>query len=217
MAKKSSKSKKGGFQKTPLNKLTVKKEKNPKKVILDLGCGDNKVTTQMLLESNLIVPTDQIEIIGVDNQKCPSVDKIHDLTKFPYPFKDNSVDVIYSSHFVEHLTGEQRIKFYNEIYRILKPGCKIRVIHPYYKSSRAVQDPTHQWPPICEESYLYWTKDFREVNKLGHYLGDCNFTFQMFYTFMDNSWLQKNEETRNHAIKHYFNVVADMIVDLTKA
>lgn len=185
-------------------------------IALDLGCGDNKVNLDILCQNGLANPDHKVQIIGVDNQKCASVDKIHDLTKFPYPFKDKSIDMIYSSHFVEHLTGEQRIKFFNEIYRILKPGARIRLIHPYYKSSRAVQDPTHQWPPICEESYLYWTKDFREVNKLGHYLGNCNFTFNIFYTFMDNSWMQKPEETRNFAIRHYFNVVADMIVDMTK-
>lgn len=72
------------------------------------------------------------------------------------------------------------------------------------------------FPPICEESYLYWTKEFREVNKLGHYLGDCDFSFTIFYTFQDPSWMTKNEETRNYAIKHYFNVVADLIVDMVK-
>lgn len=204
-------------KKTPLKKMAVKKIKTPKLVALDLGCGDNKVTYEQLVQNGLVSDGSQVEIIGVDNQKCKSVDKQHDLTKFPYPFKDNSVDTFYSAHFVEHLTGEQRIKFFNEVYRILKPNARIRLIHPYYKSARAVQDPTHQFPPICEESYLYWTKQFREDNRLGHYLGDCNFSFNIFYTFMDNSWMNKNEETRNFAIRHYFNVVADMIVDMTKA
>jgi SAM-dependent methyltransferase len=194
------------------------KKKKEEYVFLDLGCGQNK-STQLGLYQNGLITEAQIpftKVIGIDNQKVDGVDKVFDLTSFPYPFKDDSIDGAFSSHFVEHLDGEQRIKFFNEMYRILKKGGKMRHIHPYYKSERAVQDPTHKFPPICETSYLYWDKNWREQNKLGHYLGNCDFEFWIYYTFMDNAWMTKNEETRNYAIRHYFNVVADMIVDLKK-
>lgn len=187
----------------------------PSYTFLDLGCGENKSSVQSLFENGLITveQKDFSQVIGVDSQKVAGVDKVHDLTKFPYPFKDNSIDGAFSSHFLEHLDGEQRIKFFNEMYRILKPGAKMKHVHPYYKSSRAVQDPTHKFPSICEDSYLYWNKGWRDMNKLGHYLGDCNFEVEsMVYTFMDQSWLTKNPEQRDYAIKHYFNVVADLIV-----
>lgn len=187
----------------------------PKLLALDLGCGEVKISVEYLKQTRMIEDTDEVEIKGVDFY-TDKADIKHNLTHFPYPFKNNSVDVIYSSHFVEHLDGIERIAFFNECYRILKPNGKMKLIHPYHKSDRAVQDPTHKFPPICETSYLYWTKAFREANKLGHYLGDCNFDFNIYYTFNDGSWLQKNEETRNFAITHYSNVVADMIVDLTK-
>ena len=67
------------------------------------------------------------------------------------------------------------MKFFNECYRILKPGGKMRHLHPYYKSVRAVQDPTHKWPPISENSYFYWDKEWREMNKLDHYPINCDF------------------------------------------
>jgi ubiquinone/menaquinone biosynthesis C-methylase UbiE len=207
------------FKKTTVAKLKVQKEiqaKIPKLLALDLGCGQNKSTVESLKQNGLLREGEEVIIKGVDNQKIEGVDVIHDLTKFPYPFKDNSVDIVFGSHFLEHLDGFERIKFFNEMYRIMKMGAKMRMIHPYYKSSRAVQDPTHKFPPICEESYLYWDRNWREANKLGHYLGNCDFEFQMFYTFMDNSWMQKNEETRTFAIRHYFNVVADLMVDLKK-
>lgn len=185
--------------------------------ILDLGCGDVCITPEQAVQHALVKPDDlgKIKVIGVDFY-TDSADVKHDLTKAPYPFADNSIDGAFSSHFVEHLTGEQRIVFYDEMSRILKPGARMRLIHPYYKSSRAVQDPTHKFPPICEESYLYWNKNWRDANKLGHYLGNSNFDFNIFYTWQDPTWANKNEETRNFAIRHYFNIVADMIVDLTK-
>jgi predicted SAM-dependent methyltransferase len=195
----------------------MKKEKKIKLVCLDLGCGENKSTKESLMGHGLVREDDGVDIKGVDNHKCKGVDIKHDLTKFPYPFKENSIDIVISSHFLEHLDGEQRIKFFNEMYRIMKKGAKMRHIHPYYRSSRAVQDPTHKFPPICENSYLYWNKSWREMNKIGHYLGTCDFEVTgMHYTFMDNSWTQKNEETRNFAIRHYTEIVADMIVDLIR-
>lgn len=188
-------------------------------IALDLGCGENKATVDTLLGYGLITEDQKplVKIIGVDNQKLPTVDKDHDLTQFPYPFKKESVDIVHTSHFLEHLDGPQRIDFFNEMYRILKPGGKMMHCHPYYKSARAIQDPTHKFPPICEESYFYWSKEWREVNKLGHYLGTCDFHLDhIHYTFHDPVWMTKTEEHRNFAIKHHFNVVADMFVRMIK-
>lgn len=205
-----------------LNQKSKKKKnhkapKRKKLLFLDLGCGENKISPEGLYQNALIEEGTPVEILGVDFHKVKGVDKIHDLTKFPYPFKKESIDGIFSSHFIEHLDGPERIKFFDEMYRILKPGAKMRLIHPYYKSSRAIQDPTHKWPPICEESYQYWNKNWRTLNKLGHYLGNSNFEIvNMTYSFMDSTWLQKSSETTTFAIRHYFNVVADMMVDLKK-
>jgi len=47
------------------------------------------------------------------------------------PFDNDSFDVVYSSHFLEHLTPEQADFVLSEIYRILKPsGGIIRVVVP---------------------------------------------------------------------------------------
>ena len=148
--------------------------------------------------------------------KCKGVDVVHNLTKFPYPFADDSVDVIYTCHFLEHLDGEERMKFFNECYRILKVGGKMRHVHPYYKSVRAVQDPTHKWPPISENSYFYWDKNWRALNKLDHYPINCDFEFNIYYAWQDPTVVNRSEETRTFFIDKYWNVVADMIVDMTK-
>jgi predicted SAM-dependent methyltransferase len=194
-------------------KTKVTKEKQIEVIAVDLGCGQNKATAQFFEENLQITPT---KVIGVDIAKCEGVDKIHDLTKFPYPFKDESIDAIFSSHFIEHLDGIERMQFFNECYRILKPGGKMRHLHPYYKSVRAVQDPTHKWPPISENSYFYWDKKWREMNKLDHYPINCDFEFNIYYIWQDSTVANKNEETRTFYIDKYWNVVADMIVDMVK-
>jgi len=101
-----------------------------------------------------------------------------------------------------------------EVYRILKPGGKIKVIAPYYNSMRAWQDPTHK-RAISEATFLYFNKGWRDTNKLDHYDITSDFDFVYGYD-MVNEWAMKNEESRNFAIKHYTNVISDIHVTLTK-
>jgi predicted SAM-dependent methyltransferase len=46
------------------------------------------------------------------------------------PFKDNEVDVVYSSHFLEHIPRGQLVPFLTECFRITKPGGKLRFVLP---------------------------------------------------------------------------------------
>lgn len=176
------------------------KKKEIKLIKWDLACGDRK----------------QEGFRGVDIVKTSSTDYIYDLTKTPWPFvKKESVDEYYSSHFFEHLTGKQRMDFMDEIYRTLKVGCKVVIICPYYSSMRAVQDPTHQWPPVCEASFLYFNKGWRDQNKLSHYPIKSDFDFSYGYQLNPN-WGSRNEEVKQFAIGQYINVVSDIFVTLIK-
>ncbi len=49
------------------------------------------------------------------------------------PFKDNSVDVVYHSHLIEHLDKDVAKKFLIEIKRVLKPGGIIRISTPDFE------------------------------------------------------------------------------------
>ncbi|TKB79785.1 MAG: methyltransferase domain-containing protein [Nitrospira sp.] len=53
----------------------------------------------------------------------------HDLTR-PFPWNGESVDAVYSSHTLEHLTREQGRAFLRECYRVLRKGGVIRIIVP---------------------------------------------------------------------------------------
>jgi len=168
---------------------------------LDLGCGSQKKSP---------------EYTGVDiSDKC-GADVVHDLAQKPWPFGDNSVDEIWSSHFFEHLDGKQRIVFMEEVYRILKTGSKITIVTPYWSSMRAIQDPTHAWPPICEASYAYFNKKWREDSQLSHYEINCDFDFSQYTYLLDGEVSAKGDEFKQLALKHYTNAVLDLQMILVK-
>jgi len=167
---------------------------------LDLGCGSNK----------------KEGFIGVDNSEECIPDVLCDLGKDKWPWDSGTVDEVYSSHFLEHLTGEQRLHFFAELHRVLKPGAQAFIQVPYYSSMRAAQDPTHQWPPICEASFLYVNAEWRKANKIDHYIDDSiDFDFTYGYIF-DPAWEARNHEAKLFAAKHYINVVHDLVVTLIK-
>lgn len=168
---------------------------------LDLGCGSMKKAP---------------EYTGVDiSDKC-GADIVHDLSKKPWPFADDSVDEIWSSHFFEHLDGKQRIAFMEEAYRVLKTGSKITIVTPYWTSMRAIQDPTHAWPPVCEASYAYYTKQWRDENGLSHYEINCDFRYHQYSFILDGEVAAGTEEFRQLALKYYTNAVQDLQMILIK-
>lgn len=158
---------------------------------------------------------------GVDIAPCEGVDIVHDLTVYPWPFADESVDEVYCSHYVEHIphdigTGlDGFLAFGNELHRILKPGSQATIIAPYYTSMRAWQDPTHL-RAITERTFLYWDRVWLESQGLGHYGVTADFDFTYGYQFTDPYWITAHEEKRVFALAHYFNVADDLVVTLTK-
>lgn len=177
---------------------------------LDLGCGENK----------------REGFLGVD--LYAATDFKVDLTKFPWPFRDNSVEEVWCSHFFEHIPGLTRIPWMDELYRILinddgkgpdengiVHGGTATIIVPYWSSARSIQDPSHQWPPIAEQSFLYYNQAWRTANKLNHYLGKCDFDFGFGY-FADQETATKSQETQAFYVKHYLQAVNDLQVVLRK-
>jgi len=99
-------------------------EHSPK--ILDLGCGTRK----------------RPGAIGLDiNPQC-NADIIHDLSRFPYPFEDNSFSEVYVDNVLEHL--DDVIRTMEELHRICLDGALVKVIVPYFRSVWAFIDPTHK-------------------------------------------------------------------------
>lgn len=57
---------------------------------------------------------------------------IHDLQK-DFPWENGTIDVVYSSHTLEHFTKEQGQFFLQEAHRVLRPGGTIRIVVPDLK------------------------------------------------------------------------------------
>jgi predicted SAM-dependent methyltransferase len=53
----------------------------------------------------------------------------HDLS-YSVPFADNTIHLVFSSHFLEHLAKSDGSNFIGEIYRVLKPGGRVRLSVP---------------------------------------------------------------------------------------
>lgn len=54
------------------------------------------------------------------------------------PFPDESVENIFSSHFIEHLDEDEVTEFIHEMFRVLKPGGLIEVWCPHASTHGAV-------------------------------------------------------------------------------
>lgn len=161
---------------------------------------------------------------GVDKHFPGAAHKV-DLFRFPLPWDDGSVDEIRASHFVEHIPAREIegkdvdaghedmigrdmfIAFFDECYRILKPEGSMTVIVPNLRSDRAFMDPTHR-RFICAETFGYLNRDWRDVNKLGHYLGACDFQATVNPLIPVDMSL-RHPEAQARMFRECWNVIAD--------
>ena len=137
-----------------------------------------------------------------------------DPMKLPWPFKDNSIEEANSAFLFQRVPAKQRGEWMDELYRVLVPKGRVTVIVPYYSSARSVQDYLAEWPPLSENSFLYFTKPFRDQNKLD-YPVKCNFSFTYGYD-LDPEVATRNDETRAKAAKTQLNAVSNLHIVLTK-
>lgn len=189
---------------------------------LDIGCGKNKIAPDW-------VGVDSIKFPGVDVQLNVAERNSGNTTGFKkWPWEDNSVDEVHSSHFVEHLEAEERIHFANELYRVLKPGCKATIIVPHWSSCRAYGDMTHKWPPVSEFWFYYLSKGWRagdgtnganaphddiEFNPKGY---SCNFACTWGFTFRPDL-NAKHQDVQMYAMTNYKDAIQDCVATLVKA
>jgi SAM-dependent methyltransferase len=74
----------------------------------------------------------------------PEIDVAWDLSILPWPWADNSFDVIVAWAVFEHLR-QTLVETLNECWRILRPGGTINLKLPIATHDRAHDDPTHYW------------------------------------------------------------------------
>ena len=112
--------------------------------------------------------------VNHDIVHLPSIDVVHDLDVYPWPWEDASADEIVAKDLLEHL--EDFIAAMEECHRILKPGCPLFVTVPYWNSVSRQCDPTHRrgfheltfrfFDPestLCQERHYYSSARFTVV------------------------------------------------------
>lgn len=82
------------------------------------------------------------DYINLDFVMQEGVDVVHDLNKFPWPFKKNTFDEVYASHVLEHV--DDLIKVMEEIHRVCKSGARIVIRGPHFSCGVSYRDPTHK-------------------------------------------------------------------------
>jgi ubiquinone/menaquinone biosynthesis C-methylase UbiE len=100
--------------------------KNTDKVKIELGCG----------------PSKQSGYIGIDVLPLEGVDIVADFNQGLSFIPDNSVDEVFSSHLLEHITNLELLM--SEIHRILKPNGFQYIIVPHFSNPHYYSDYTHK-------------------------------------------------------------------------
>ena len=119
---------------------------------LNLGCGLNKYDGY----------------VNVDHSAALGPDIVWDLEQMPWPWEDSSVDEILMEHVLEHLgeTSSQYLKIWQEIYRVGKDGCAVRIMVPHWTHDNFHNDPTHQRPVTPEGIELFdQARNVRDAQK----------------------------------------------------
>jgi len=137
-----------------------------------------------------------------------------DLFRPEWPeIETDSVDVIYSSHFLEHVPNWD--SFWKEVFRITKDGATSIWRTPYYLSVGCWQDPTHK-QAISLERYYYLIPKAREQMDVAHYMDDVHFeeAYEPWWIY-DPEWeMGKSDEAKAYARKHIPNACREMIMFL---
>lgn len=146
--------------------ITPSLPQNPEgKIYLNLGCALNSGS----------------EFTNIDVEPYPNIHHIQDIMDLSN-FRDNSVDMVYASHVVEHIPREKLKSTLLEWKRVLKPGGVFRfavpdfdaLVETYEKSGRDVEyvrDQVMGQNPPYHNHYTLW--NFRYAEKL---LGDLGYT-----------------------------------------
>lgn len=129
---------------------------------------------------------------GVDRVKLGEGIEFDLVSGDRWPWRSESVDELASSHFIEHIPmvevstwlpdGNGNVRkgskdalffFFDEAFRVIKPGGLFHLTWPALKSEDAFRDPTHRrFIPIGMLHYL--SRDKRSYMGLDHYGATCN-------------------------------------------
>lgn len=167
----------------------------------------------------------------VDLIKFDNVDVVVNIGRDEWPWPSDSIDEIFASHFLEHLTNFEgkweRTHFFNEAFRVMKPLGKMTLIFPHWASNRYYGDPTHR-EAFSEMAFYYLDRLWRSQNAphtdIAHNPSgyDCNWNCTWGYTMRQDLGV-RNAEYQQFAMANYKDAILDVVAtcvatkDLQKA
>lgn len=80
--------------------------------------------------------------LNVDLVKGPGVALVYDLNRLPWPWADNTFELVLANHFLEHT--DDLIGVLREIWRISRPQARLQIRVPYFASFLSFKDLTHK-------------------------------------------------------------------------
>lgn len=131
---------------------------------------------------------------GVDIAELAGVEAFDLVSGQRWPWKDSEVEELCSSHFIEHIAADyvdvsspnpsapyinrivkqdRLLFFFDEAYRVIRPGGLFHLVWPSLKSTDAFRDPTHRrFLPLEFTHYL--SRAGRQAMGVEHYVAHCN-------------------------------------------
>lgn len=106
----------------------------PAQSVLDIGCGTG--TLALILkratpEARVIGLDGDEQILAIARSKASRAGldiQIDHGFSYNMPYPDGSLDAVASSFMIHHLTGEDKLRTFREVYRILRPGGKFHIL-----------------------------------------------------------------------------------------
>lgn len=141
-------------------------------VRLELGCGNRK---------------QHQDSIGVDALDYDCVDLVGDVYEVLSAFPEGTVDEVFSSHFLEHVSDVP--KLLAELARVLKMDGKLIIVVPHFSNPHFYSDITHrQYFGLYTMSYFatgggLWRKVPTYQRELKYELQDVRLIFKSFPPF----------------------------------
>lgn len=183
---------------------------------LDIGCGKNKAPGYHGVDAIAFEGVDTVMNV-VRRRMAPVLDDAGNVIEpeqfDAWPWASESIEDIHCSHFVEHLTREEWVPFFNEAYRVLMPGGQLRVITPHFAHACAYGDPTHK-SFLSEWVGNYLNRAWRE-SQAPHSPYTCDFDVVPSCSFDD--WMNgRHIDVQTFAVTRYINSARDLILTCTK-
>jgi predicted SAM-dependent methyltransferase len=175
---------------------------------LNLGCGNKKIP----------------DWINVDKIAACNPDQVVDLERLPWPWADDSVDMVLLNHVLEHLGAvtETYLGIIKELHRVCRPDAWISINVPHPRHQHFINDPTHVRAITPQGLRMFsqaqnraWIARGHANTPLGIYLG-VDFTIEKVSWVLDEFWrdqVKRHEISKadlSKAIRHYNNVVTEI-------